>query len=69
MSARGPISAREPSCIHDAHQPASACNECQHSDELREWARGWDEWVAENPDSPEARWVADADRAGWQPVV
>ena len=72
MTAEKPTQAREPDCIHSGWsggrrlgsltQPASACIECQHGPELRQWRESWAAWLAENPDSPEARWVAEMDK-------
>lgn len=72
MSARKPLITREPYCIHPGgeKQPASACSVCQDGPRLREWAAGWEAWLAENPDSPEARWVRAADASGrFSPVI
>jgi len=66
MRAPRPQREREPDCVHGygagAGHPASACRICKDGPELREWKRAWAAWLAENPNSPEARWVAEMDR-------
>lgn len=59
-------SIREPKCVHSGtmEQPASRCNVCCDSDFLREWGESWEAWLAENPDSTEARIVALMDASG-----
>jgi hypothetical protein len=66
--------AREPDCIHSRDysptaplQPASWCRHCSdptlpEGRELAEWEARWAAWLTENPDSPEAVWVARVDR-------
>lgn len=71
MSAPKPMRAREPNCRHPGgeEQPASACSTCQHGEFLREWAQAWHDWLAENPDSAEARIVAEMDASGrYEPI-
>lgn len=55
--ARRPLSIREPDCIHSGRvrQPASACDVCCDGEPLRKHNAEWTAWLAENPDSPEAR--------------
>lgn len=65
MTAPKPLNAREPYCIHSNPrwpQPASACIECSEGPALRKWQEDWAAWLAEHPDSPEARWLAEMDR-------
>ena len=73
MAARKPFRAQEPNCVHshpEYPQPASACRICKDSDFLREHAEEWEAWLAENPDSPEARVVAEMDRSGrYEPIL
>lgn len=72
MNIPKPAHAREPYCIHSGWnggvreqrfmQPASACRICKDGSELAKWSADWAAWLAENPDSPEARWVAEQNR-------
>ena len=59
-------SIREPRCVHSGgeERPASACLICRDDYPLRKWRQAWFAWLAEHPDSEEARngylgWVAD----------
>ncbi len=54
---------REPNCIHSTGvntvtQPASRCRICKDGPELAKWKADWVVWLAEYPDSWEAREVA-----------
>jgi hypothetical protein len=72
VAVRKPFRAREPDCTHSGWrgnrrlqqltQPASACNVCSQGEELAQWRAEWAAWLAENPDSFEAKWVAEMDR-------
>jgi hypothetical protein len=60
---------REPDCIHRGYtgerpHPASACRTCKDGPQLAEWHAQWDAWLAENPDSDEAKIVARMDATG-----
>lgn len=58
-----PSTAKEPNCVHPGgeHQPASACRICKDGPQLREWSDGWAAWLAENPDSYEAKAARERD--------
>jgi len=63
MTAIKPWRTTEPRCVHSGtakrtSQPASACRTCSQDPELARWKADWAAWLAENPDSPEARWLA-----------
>jgi hypothetical protein len=40
---------REPSCIHDHHQPAGMCTECSKRPEVIEWHRANKQLIAMQP--------------------
>ena len=58
-------SIREPRCVHPGgERPASDCTICRDDAPLRQWKADWAAWLAEHPDSEEARngyesWVRD----------
>ena len=60
---------REPDCIHRGYlgerlHPASACQTCKDGPKLAAWHAQWDAWLAENPDSDEAKIIARMDASG-----
>ena len=57
-------SIREPRCTHPGGGAASTCTICRDDPPLRRWRQDWAMWLADHPDSDEARngyarWVMD----------
>jgi hypothetical protein len=61
---------REPNCVHPfthdpvTYQPASACLSCAEGEELARWRAEWAAWLAEHPNSPEARYTPTTPTTG-----
>ena len=54
----------EPRCTHPGGGRATDCAVCRDDPPLRKWRQDWAAWLAEHPDSEEARngyarWVRD----------
>jgi hypothetical protein len=58
-SVQKPLQTREPSCVHPGgrYYPMSSCGVCKSSSELADWKARWAAWLAENPNSLEARFI------------